>query len=354
MKKMANGMGSVVKWKSREKYYVFAPAVRHYDPETKKARFERKVLKTFPLTKNGYMEAVSFLAEYNRDPALYNAKNLTLEQIFNMWKREESYKSLSNSRREGLNGAWVKYCLPIKDFAVGNIKRYILQKIVDDCPFGYGTKSMISSLFSHLFQYAVVNEIIPTNVAFKLSVGRGYQPSIERNLFTADEVNRLWGELNARNSDIVRFALILLYTGMRRSEILTVSKSSVNLEERYMVGGLKSTAGRGRVIPLHKDILPIIRKIYDLSDETLLDYIPSRGKKGNLLSIRFDTLMKSLGMNHTPHDCRFTFVSRMDELGAKDLLVKKAIGHSMGDITKDIYTKIDASKLVETIDILYY
>ena len=59
----------------------------------------------------------------------------------------------------------------------------------------------------------------------------------------------LWLHADDINIQIV---LILCYTGMRPTELMTLKHSNVHLDERYMLGGIKTKAGKDRVIPISK------------------------------------------------------------------------------------------------------
>ncbi len=41
-------------------------------------------------------------------------------------------------------------------------------------------------------------------------------------------------------------------------ELLEIESENVHLNERYMIGGVKTEAGKNRVIPIHESIVPLI------------------------------------------------------------------------------------------------
>ncbi|MCD8189246.1 MAG: hypothetical protein LUD78_03340 [Clostridiales bacterium] len=55
--------------------------------------------------------------------------------------------------------------------------------------------------------------------------------------------------------------MIFLFTGMRISEIFTLQVANVHLEADppYIQGGVKTEAGRDRVIPIYSRVLPFFR-----------------------------------------------------------------------------------------------
>ena len=49
-------------------------------------------------------------------------------------------------------------------------------------------------------------------------------------------------------------------------------------------------------------------------------------------------LIKSLGMVHTPHECRHTFRSRLDSAGANKVCIDRMMGHVSIGTGERIYT----------------
>lgn len=77
----------------------------------------------------------------------------------------------------------------------------------------------------------------------------------------------------------------------------------------------------------------------------------------------FDTLMKKIGMKHTPHDGRYTFAALADNAGMNEVCQKIIMGHSLADksgknfktgsnedITKGVYTQKTLEELLVEIN----
>ena len=169
--------------------------------------------------------------------------------------------------------------------------------------------------------------------------------------FSRDEIKTLFAhyEAGTPNADIV---LILIYTGFRIMELLSIKKSNVFLSDRYIVGGFKTEAGTDRIVPINSKILPLIEKRMQGESEYL---IPSpRGflwKYQNFRPSAWIPLMEQLGMNHTAHDTRHTFVSLMSAAGVDKVIIQRIAGHSNRDIT-DHYTHVEVNRLIEAIDMI--
>jgi integrase len=47
------------------------------------------------------------------------------------------------------------------------------------------------------------------------------------------------------------FVLVMIYTGLRASELCHIEVKNIFIEDRYMIGGMKTKAGTNRKIPIH-------------------------------------------------------------------------------------------------------
>lgn len=49
----------------------------------------------------------------------------------------------------------------------------------------------------------------------------------------------------------------MIYTGFRIGEVFTILKENVHLDEGYIIGGIKTEAGKDRIVPLPPQISEI-------------------------------------------------------------------------------------------------
>lgn len=71
--------------------------------------------------------------------------------------------------------------------------------------------------------------------------------------------------------------------------------------------------------------------------------------------IEFKSAIKNIGIAtiHTPHDCRDTFATMLDNAGVKDSIIKRLMGHSLSnDITQDKYIHKDIEELRKAIEMI--
>lgn len=157
--------------------------------------------------------------------------------------------------------------------------------------------------------------------------------------------------INVNDIEFTDTILIMIYTGFRVGELLDLKTENIKLEEGIMIGGLKTEAGKDRIIPIHNKILPLIKNLYNPKNEFFI--INSKGqqmKYSNYRREKFDVVMKKLGMNHSPHECRHTFATLMSNADANSVAITKIMGHENYGLTKKVYTHKDVEELKKAVD----
>ena len=186
------------------------------------------------------------------------------------------------------------------------------------------------------------------NWSMGLKIGSNCKSDIHKP-FEYDEIKILWDNLNVPFVDSI---LISIYTGMRPSEMLKIEIKNVFIEQRYMVGGIKTKAGIDRIIPIHNDLVPIISNLLKRNKNFLIELNDKKIQYRRYLDIYKDILNK-LNLDHKPHDGRHTLATELDNQHANDLCVKIILGHAVDDITKGVYTHKKVNQLIETSNLAY-
>lgn len=294
-------------------------------------------------------DAIVALAEFNKNPYDLNATKITFQELYEKWSSVE-YRTLSDSTVNNYRSTY-KHCSAIYDKVFRELKKTHLQAVIDeiDAPSMAETTKF---LFGKMYTFAIENDIVEKDYSKFVKLPK--KPAAKKKIpFSTDEIKYIWENIN--HIKYADFTLILLYTGMRIGELLDITKDDVFLEERYMIGGKKTEAGIDRIIPLHKDIVPLIKKRMDESPSQWL-FLNKRGRKlqySPFMKYHWPNLMADLNIEHTPHDTRHTFVSEMNRLGVNTIIVKRIVGHSNADITEH-YTHKTIDELIEAIDKLDY
>ena len=65
--------------------------------------------------------------------------------------------------------------------------------------------------------------------------------------------------------------LVGIYSGWRPQELATLKITDIDLEANTMKGGMKTDAGKNRVVPIHPIIHPLIEKRFSPENEFLFN-----------------------------------------------------------------------------------
>ncbi len=220
-----------------------------------------------------------------------------------------------------------KNCSALHNKKFKELRKYDLQSVIDLCPLKHASLELIVTLFKQMYKFAKENDITDKN----------YSEFVQINIpdddesgepFTQEELDILWKN---KDNETVQFILVMIYSGFRIKAFETIE---INNKEKYFKGGVKTRAGKGRIVPIHTSILPYA-----------LNFVPGAFKAGYFRLKSFYPVLEQLGINitasgkkHTPHDCRHTFSWLCDRYKVDELSKHLLMGHSLGnDVEKSVY-----------------
>lgn len=290
-------------------------------------------------------EALMLLATYNAAPWDIDRSKVTLQELFNLWREKKAPKMHLSSQR-AMSSA-IKHCAKLYGTPYCQIKAYDMQDCIDGCGRGYATQGAIKTLWKHLDALALEMDIVSKQYSTLLESES--VPDTSRKAFSDDEVARLWAHKDLPWADSVLF---FLYTGFRLSEMLGMRVDSIDFEQRTMTGGVKTAAGKNRVVPIHSKILHIVEARAAASKSGYL--FEHNGRKAHTVEYYavWADLMRSLGMQHVPHECRHTFRSRLDSAGANRVCIDRLMGHKSGNTGERVYTHKTLEELRRNIELI--
>ncbi len=306
----------------------------------------------------GYYEtrtiALQELALYNENPYDIDVRTITVEKLHEKWQ-DEKYPKIAVKTRQVYNMCW-NYCQDIKDEPFVSIKTNHLQAIVDGMGNKWSAKKAFKIMWHQLYDYAIKNDMNVRKYSEYIDIGKK-TTKLVRIPFEEEEIDKLWKNID--RMEFIDTILILIYTGMRVGELFDIKLENVHMQEKYMIGGSKTEAGKDRIIPFHNRIVPLIQKYYDKAVENNCKYLitNSLGRKmqySNYRREKWDKMMEQLEFNkeHKPHDTRHTFSTRMDRTKANKLCIKRIMGHASTDITDKVYTHKDIEDLLEAVNMV--
>lgn len=376
-KSRANGTGSIVKCQGRKSPYRVSVTVGHMiDPVTGKYKQVTKSLGYFRTRKL----AEEALVEYNIKPYNLDTKKVTFAELYAMWEPVYIANHVkSDNYIRGIRSAY-NYCFSLYNMKLRDIKPVHLKECMDK---GYvipaqgkdkgekryataNTKARMKSLFNLMFDYALEHEFIITNPARAFKIDDSILNNIKENkkikpAFTYNNMESLWKayELEYPFADMV---LIQTYTGYRASELVSIEVSQVFLNENIIYGaGNKTSAGKGRIVPIHPKIKPLVENYYNKAVEEGRDklFFASEGGKNvnmtySMYRYRFRKVMNFLGLpdSYVTHSCRVSFITMAKAYKMDEHLMKLIVGHSDPDLSERVYTRRVIRQLIEAMNVI--
>lgn len=335
--KNPNGYGSIAKLSgNRRKPYIIRKTTGYND----KGHPIYKII-GYTTTKE---EAMQLLANYNNSPYDVNLHKLTTEQLFTMFAKYEFPKMSASSVRAN-KIAW-KHCKPVYSILYKNLKAFHMQECIDKCSLSPSSKWAIKTVFVHLDKFAMKLDII--NKCNSSLITAPPMPESRKQPFTLEEIDSLW---NISSQPWVDSVLVLIYMGWRISELLSIKRTDINLLENTITTGTKTKNGKNRIVPIHSRILPFIQNRLQ-QNSTYLFSITDAPCTTTTYYTFWHTIMQQLNIQHTPHECRHTFRTLLDNAGGNKVCIDLLMGHKSIGTGERVYTHKTIEQLRDTINLL--
>lgn len=264
----------------------------------------------------------AFCTRVIRSQAFYKASECPtfgeVYKLFYEWKFGENAARKSSVSTVHAYSQGYKYLSVLKDRPIDLITIDELQRIVNECDKKKSSRANIVLLAKQVYKFAESRKICD-DVARYLIIPSGRE-SEHGVPFSEEELKDILKYVRTYNSETAKTILMMCYSGFR---VGALKELEVNLDEWYFKGGLKTAAGKNRIVPIHSGIREFL---------PLTFYTPQGFRKQMI------PLMNELGMDHTPHDCRHTFSMLCEKYGVREADRKRMMGHSFGnDITNSVY-----------------
>ena len=293
-------------------------------------------------------EGIDALALHRIDPVSPKA-NIILEELYEEWSAAKYKSGISRDTINNYKAAW-KHVDKLKSAKFKDLRTAHWQKVIDEKKevLGHSSLKKIKSLTTLLYNYALKNDIVKKNYAEFIELPR-YSKQ-EKQIFSDLDIQKMF-----KNADTVPWVdtiLIMIYTGMRISEMLQLTKFNVDLKKQIITGGIKTEAGKDRVIPINKKIMTYIKKWYEKNGQALI--CREDGSKMSAKYYRekyYYPALEALEIQKlTPHACRHTFASLMAAANVDPLYTQRIIGHADYAFTANEYTHPEIKELKKAIN----
>lgn len=277
--------------------------------------------------------------------------NLTFSEIYEKWLPEHE-REITKGAKTSYVSAY-KYCEPLHDRKFRSLRASDFQKVIismEEKGLSKSSCEKVMQLFGQLSAWAMREDI--TIKDYSRFVSTVAKQKSEGIVLTPSCIKKIQESHNIA-ADVV---LLLLATGCRPGELF--SAQTVNCFDTYFIGGSKTEAGKNRIIAVSELGRAAYKRILD---EAIAKNSPSLmgGYKGNKVYANFakrdfKDLLREIGEDFTPYDCRHTFATLAKRSGVDPQTLRRMLGHASLHTTDKYYTHLDLDDILAGIEQMKY
>jgi integrase len=300
---------------------------------------------------------------------------ITLAELLRQWLRDYASMNTTDRTQESYASIVERHLIPglgrisLIDLQAQNIQGYYAKKLLDGRADGKGGLSARSVVYHHrilskALDYAVKMGLVVRNVARVVEPPRAARVTMQT--LSLEEVGRFLDV--ARDTDYYVYFATLLYTGLRRGELLALRWRNLDLgsgklsvvETAYRLGSGEyrikepKTPQSRRTVILPPSLVELFR-VYRFDQELLRiqlgisleadDFVFIRPDGNpmnpNAVTLAFRRIIKKAGLKEIRiHDLRHTHATLMLKAGIHPKVVSERLGHASIGITLDLYSHV--------------
>ncbi|HVV69024.1 MAG TPA: integrase family protein [Gammaproteobacteria bacterium] len=196
------------------------------------------------------------------------------------------------------------------------------------------------------YEDAKGQSLITENPIRRLSQTRAWYKVNKRQSFIKAHELFLWYRevVNVQNTVLRDYLLLLLFTGLRREEAMTLKWEQIDLMAQTLT--LPDPKNhQPHILPLSDFLLELLIK---RKEEALGEYVfPGTGAKGYLVDPRKQVakVIEASGVSFMLHDLRRTFITIAESLDISAYAVKRLVNHKMNHDVTAGYIVSDVERL---------
>lgn len=275
-------------------------------------------------------------------------KEITFQQFFEEYIERYSKPYKKNWKED--QSHFQRHLLTWKDRKLSSITKQDVQKLHHEIGMNKGIYTanrllaLLSTVFNKAIEYGLWEKTNPAS-----GIKKFREKSRDRFL-QSDELPKFFSALLAEpNADIRDYVLLSLLTGARRTNVLSMLWSNVNLDRaEWYIPETKN--GESQTVALSREALEVLqqRKINAGNNYVF----PSHSKEGYLIDPKsgWRRILKRAGIeNIRQHDLRRTLGSWQAKTGASLSIIGKSLNHK-SPTTTAIYARLDLDPVRESIE----
>lgn len=258
-----------------------------------------------------------------------------------------------------------------KDYLINEIKPLILEDWQNKLLLNYKASSVTKyrSILYSILEKAFINDVIKFNPMSKVKSPLTIKSKFKKlndvedeeiYPFNKDEIINI---LNSATGNLYYFIVIMLYTGMRPGEIISLTWNDIDFDKKRIA--VDKTTVNGKVGNVktqssvrYVDIIPILeyelKNLYKDSPNNEYLLLSSHNKpfySHDIIAKRFRELLINISIKERKlYNLRHTFASTMITQGQNILWVSRMLGHKDVSITLKVYARFIKENDEERLD----
>ncbi len=166
-------------------------------------------------------------------------------------------------------------------------------------------------------------------------------------LVRADDLPKFYkGVVNLRNPIARDYLLLLLFTGLRRTEAATLKWSDVDFAERVIrLPAVRTKPGRALSLPMCDVVRDMLVARRALGNTGFV--FPGGGESGRISDTGLAAVATATGIVISAHDLRRTFTTIAESCDISPIALKCLINHSVGGGVTEGYVQMSTERLRE-------
>ncbi len=330
---------------------------------------------TFKGTKRDAQRALRDILQSLENGSYIKPNKITLGELLRQWLREYAYMNTTERTQESYTSIVDCHLIPslgmtsLTELQAQQIQSYYANKLASGRADGKGGLSARSVVYHHrilskALDYGVRMGLVVRNVANVVKPPRVAR--VTMNTLSSEEVSRFLDA--ARETDYFVYFSTLLYTGLRRGELLALRWRNLDFESatlrvvetayklgdgRYMIKEPKTAQSRRTVTlpPSMVELFKVYRTDQELlriqlgvslnADDFVFIRLDGSPINPNAVTLAFRRIINKAGLKDLKiHGFRHTHASLMLTAGVHSKVVSERLGHANIGITLDIYSHV--------------
>jgi integrase len=210
---------------------------------------------------------------------------------------------------------------------------------------GSGAANLALRTMRAIWNYAAErDESMPHNPVRRLS--RSWYPLQPRTrMVKAEDMPGFYRAVLAMPNAIQRdYVLLLLFTGLRRTEAATLTWDDVDLPRKVLrIPGAKTKAGRKLDLPMSDIVHVLFVARRALGRDRFV--FPGEGASGRIRNDGLDRVAQACGVRVTGHDLRRTYITVAESCDISVMALKALVNHAAGSDVTAGYVQMNVERL---------